>query len=359
MEELAGFEGILGQRIIPANGMYWRRVRPCFYRPLLQFQEYQPGLVKPSAMALLGGFQHAVLPEEKANSCLNLLMFEDAEAYSLDCLDYNRKRQAKLAAKQFVIQPITDINEFKQKAYPVYLSFYERTRYQYGSQRRKEPCFSRWADGLFRISNLVILGGYRNGELGGVSVSLLVEDTLCYATFFCNAESLRLGLSDLMLHFVREAVAEGQCAKQIFAGLYKGGKGLDDFYLLRGCKLVRKPALLHLNPLAAFFLKCFLPEQYARLRGDIKDARGGRAVEQGTPSQKPSIRAISVETKAVELGGCHRVAMTVLRPAAQLEAAKAIPEAARGQGCRGAASAPLQTESLPKIETRPLDLGAS
>ena len=336
MEEFAAFEGILGQSIIPANGMYWRRVRPCFYRPLLTFQEYQPGLVKPSAMALLGGFQHVVPPEEKANSCLNLLMFEDAEAYSLDCLDYNRKRQAKLAAKQFVIQPITDINEFKQKAYPVYLSFYERTRYQYGSQRREEPCFSSWADALFRISNLVILGGYRNGELGGISVSLLVEDTLCYATFFCNAESLRLGLSDLMLHYMREAVAEEQCAKQIFAGLYKGGNGLDDFYLLRGCKLVRKPALLHLNPLAAFLLKRFLPEQYARLRGDdIKGAQGGRAFEQGTPSQKPSIRAISGETKAVELGGLSRVAMTVLRPAAQQEAAKAIPAAATRAGMLG------------------------
>jgi hypothetical protein len=269
IEEFAAYEGIFGQRIIAVNGTYWGRVRPLFYRPLLPYQEYQPGLVTPPSLGLLGGFQHAVPPGEKANSCLNLLMFENAEAYSLDCLDYNRKRQARLAAKQFVIQPITDIKEFKQKAYPVYLSFYERTQYQYGSQRREEPCFSRWADALFQISNLVILGGYRNGELGGVSVSLLFEDTLCYATFFCNTESLRLGLSDFMLHFVREAVAKGPRAKQIFAGLYKGGKGLDDFYLLRGCKLVREPALLHINPVAKAFLMRFLPEQYERLLGKI------------------------------------------------------------------------------------------
>jgi len=302
IEEFAAFEGIFGQRIIAVNGTYWGQVRPLFYRPLLTYQEYQPGLVIPPSLSLLGGFQHAVPPEEKANSCLNLLMFENAGAYSLDCLDYNRKRQAKLAAKQFVIQPITDINEFKQKAYPVYLSFYERTRYQYGSQRTKQGYFSRWADALFRISNLVILGGYRNGELGGVSLSLLVEDTLCYATFFCNIESLRLGLSDLMLHFVREAVAKGQCAEQIFAGLYKGGNGLDDFYLLRGCKLVRKPALLHINPVAKAFLMRFLPEQYARLVGDIKETGNKRAVKNDVPPQAPVIRAISGETKAVELG---------------------------------------------------------
>ena len=302
IEEFAAFEGIFGQRIIAVNGTYWGQVRPLFYRALPPYQEYQPGLVIPPSLSLLGGFQHAVPPEEKANSCLNLLMFENAEAYSLDCLDYNRKRQAKLAAKQFVIQPITDINEFKQKAYPVYLSFYERTRYQYDSQRTKQGYFSRWADALFRISNLVILGGYRNGELGGVSLSLLVEDTLCYATFFCNIESLRLGLSDLMLHFVREAVAKGQCAEQIFAGLYKGGNGLDDFYLLRGCKLVRKPALLHINPVAKAFLMRFVPEQYARLVGDIKETGNKRAVKNDVPPQAPVIRAISGETKAVELG---------------------------------------------------------
>ena len=302
IEEFAAFEGIFGQRIIAVNGTYWGQVRPLFYRPLLLYQEYQPGLVIPPSLSLLGGFQHAVPPEEKANSCLNLLIFEDAEAYSLDCLDYKRKRQAKLAAKQFVIQPITDINEFKQKAYPVYLSFYERTRYQYGSQRTKQGYFSRWADALFRISNLVILGGYRNGGLGGVSVSLLFEDTLCYATFFCNTESLRLGLSDLMLHFVREAVAKGQCAEQIFAGLYKGGNGLDDFYLLRGCKLVRKPALLHINPVAKAFLMRFLPEQYARLVGDIKERGNKRAVKNDVPPQAPVTRAISGETKAIELG---------------------------------------------------------
>jgi hypothetical protein len=105
-----------------------------------------------------------------------------------------------------------------------------------------------------------------------------------------------------MLHFVREAVAKGQCAEQIFAGLYKGGNGLDDFYLLRGCKLVRKPALLHINPVAKAFLMRFLPEQYARLVGDIKETGNKRAVKNDVPPQAPVIRAISGETKAVELG---------------------------------------------------------
>jgi len=297
--EFADFERILNPGVVQANGIYWRRVRPMFYRSLLPFQEYDPALVKPPAMAWFGGFQHTVPPGEIANSFLNLLMFEEAGTYSLDSLDYQRRRQVKLAAKQFTIRPITDKEEFKEKAYPVYRSFYERTQYQYGSQRTKQDFFSRWTDALFQIPKLVALGGYRNGVLGGVSLSLLLEDTLYYAIFFCDTESLRSQLSGLMLHSLREWAAECKCARQIFAGLCKneGGKGVDDFYLQRGCKLVKKPALLQINPLTAFLLRRFLPGEYDRLIGDIRDARGSQAVERSASFQKPGTTVFATETQ--------------------------------------------------------------
>jgi hypothetical protein len=277
--EFAAFEQLLDPHIVLRNGIYWRRVRPFFYRPLLLFHEFAPGAVKPPSLARLGGFQHAVPTGEKANSCLNLLIFENVEAYSLEQLDYNRKRQVKQAAKQFVIRPVADVREFKEQAYPVYLSFYERTHYQHGAQRRNRAFFSQWAEALFQLPKALVLGGYRKGMLEGVSVSLFVEETLCYAMFFCNSESLRAGLSDLMLHTVREAAAQSRRVKRIFSGMYKGGNGLDDFYLLRGCQVVRKPALLNVNPLAAFLLKSFLSRYYAHMRGEIQKQDVGGSVQ--------------------------------------------------------------------------------
>jgi hypothetical protein len=32
-EEFACFRRSFGERVIPANGGFWRQVRPCFYRP--------------------------------------------------------------------------------------------------------------------------------------------------------------------------------------------------------------------------------------------------------------------------------------------------------------------------------------
>ena len=238
--EFAGFERKQGQRIIEVKGVFWKRVRPFLYRPLLPFLEYVPHSVSAPWTAVFGGCQHAVPPRGESNSLLNLLLFEDAGAYSLDGLDYNRKRQVRLAAKRLIIRPIEDLGELVEQGHRVYVSFHDRTGYAYKAERRRREYFARWAESLFHNPKLLVLGGYRNGELEAVCVSQRVENTVLYSTFFCKDESLRLNVSDLMLHTVRQAAAECGQVSGIFAGMYKGGTGLDDFYLLRGASLVKK-----------------------------------------------------------------------------------------------------------------------
>jgi hypothetical protein len=182
-------------------------------------------------------------------------------------LDYNRKRQIKRAASEFIIRPVEDLEEFKTQGYAAYLSFYQRSRYSYGSRRRHQSYFCLWAEDLFEMPKANVLGAYRNGQLRGVSVSFLVEHTLFYATFFCDTPSLKLFLSDLMLHAIREEASHLPGIKQVFAGMYKGGCGLDDFYLLRGCTLIRKPAFLRTNPISTLILRRYLPQQHAKLLG--------------------------------------------------------------------------------------------
>ncbi len=279
VEEFAGFQRSFDARVIPANGIFWRRVRALFYRPLLPYQEYPPQSVGGPFMAFFGGFQHAVPTHMRTNSFLNFLIFENPTSYSLGDLDRHERREIKRAADEFTVSLVADVNEFKVQAYGVYRSFYERTKYEYKSERRYEDNFSKWAESLFQNPKIIVLGAYKkNRELGAVGIWHLVEETMVYSTFFCETESLKKHVTGFMLHTMREAVAGCPAIKQIFIGNYKysAATGVNDFYLARGCKLVRKPALLHLNPLAAFFLKRFAPEQHRRLIGDIKSARRRR-----------------------------------------------------------------------------------
>src|SRR5690242_16831951 len=102
--DFAVFEGLLGGKTVLVDGVYWIQVRPCFYRPLLLVKEHSTHSIRAPRTAVLGGFQHAVRAGDPSNSFLNLLMFADANPYSLDSLDYNRKRQVKKAAKEFSIR---------------------------------------------------------------------------------------------------------------------------------------------------------------------------------------------------------------------------------------------------------------
>jgi hypothetical protein len=241
-------------------------------------------------LSFFGGFQHAVPPVAPTNSFLNLLIFENLASYSPEKLKGNDRREIKRAATTFTVSLVTDVHSFKSQAYPAYRSFYERTQYGYKAERRYENNFSKWADTLFQHPKVIVLGAYKtNGELGAISIWYLVDDTLTYATFFCDTESLRMHAAGFLLHTMREAATRCPNVRQIFVGNYKfsSAKGVDGFYLARGCRLVRKPAWLQLNPLAALALKRFAPQQYGRLIGEIQGVSGTRVIEPGPSTSKP------------------------------------------------------------------------
>ncbi len=262
---------LLGPKIVQSGDMHWVEVRPYFYRPLLPLQEYQPGSISTPWLARLGGLQYAVKPGTEGNSFLNSLVFDQISTYSLANLDRDRRRQVRLATREFTISPLLNVEEFKRQAHPVYLSFYERTRYQVGARRQDPAFFAEWAEALFKIPRVLILGAYRQGALVGVSTSYLTGTTLFYATFFCDDESVKRHLPGLMLHTVLESAAASPDVAQVFVGMFKGHTGLDDFYLQRGAKLVSQPARLEINPLARFFLQKFMAKQYAQLLGHLPD----------------------------------------------------------------------------------------
>ena len=261
------YNRLLGDHVVVAGAMRWRQVRPFFFAPLLPYERRSTASLEAPPSALWGGVQYAIPEGEASNSWINLSMFLQVGEYSLAKLDYNRRRQVRLAQRHFEIRPIADPLLFARQAYPVYRDFYRRTQYEYGAQRRNAAFFETWSDSIFRLPGLAILGGFRGDELGGVSISMRVEDVLLYTTFFCDTESMRQNLPDLMLHTVRSALAHSGEARAMYVGGYKGRK--DDFYTLRGAECVRLPARLRLNPLAKRLLKWVRPNAYERLLGQL------------------------------------------------------------------------------------------
>jgi hypothetical protein len=265
IDEYAALETAMGAKLVKTGNMWWREVRPFFYRPLLPYRALHADKRQYPALSRVGGVQHLVPEGAHANSGIDLLLFESPRTYSLGGLKEGSRYHIRRAMRTFSVRPIVHLEEFISKGHGVYVSFYERTRYSYKKERTDPQRFAAWARELFRFPKVRILGAFQGEELASVSVSYVVEGVLFTATFFSSSSALGEYVSDLMLHTIRENAAACEGVTLIFASTAGMERGLDDFYLRRGAKLVNRPALLKMNPLLLFLIKRFKKDDYAKL----------------------------------------------------------------------------------------------
>lgn len=269
----AAHEQRQGAPVVEAGSIYWRRVRPFFYRPLLPFKLLEPDQRQIPSGARWGGYQHAVPDAKQANSILALLMFRDASTYRLENLDKKRRWEVRSAARLFKICPLATASELAA-AHPVYADFLRRTGYRFRSDRAQPEKFREWAEAVFAAGRVAVLGAFQDGELQAVSIAPLVEQTLIYATFFARESALKQHVASLMLHTLRELAAGQGGIGQIYVGMRKFGKAstVDRFYQERGCETVCLPAWYRFNPLIACLLRFFLPRRWAQITGSASAA---------------------------------------------------------------------------------------
>jgi hypothetical protein len=271
VEDFATFQRLMGIKITVVNGSYWTEVRPCFYRPMIIWKHHDASERARPMLSIFGGVQYGVFDSTEANSFLNWFGYDDVHAYTSESLSKNPRRQLKIGQANFEVRQIANAETFIREAWPVYRTFHERTRYRTGSHRRNPAAFAVWGDSLFRIPGVLILGGYHEGRLGGVAISLLLDETVYYASVFCDDRALKLSLYDVLWHTLRESAAAHEGVRRLFMGTYAGNPGLDRFKILRGAKLVRQPARLDMHPVTKFAVERFLPRQYSRLMGTVTD----------------------------------------------------------------------------------------
>jgi hypothetical protein len=273
LDEYAQLESAMGAKLVKTQGVWWRKVRPFFYRPLFLLRELNPEKLKFPAPSLLGGAQHAVPPGAVANSRMNFLIFDNPRTYSLERLTQTCRRHVRRAMQTFSVRPI-DLDELIRDGHPVYLSFYERTKYGYKSERTEPRHFAAWAQSLFSFPKVQVLGAFRGSELASVSVTYVVDQVLFTPTFFSRSEALNDFVSELMLHAAREQAAMSENVDLVFAASADMQRGLDDFYLLRGARVVSKPARLRVNPLALVSVKILRKDEYLKFRLSTESANG-------------------------------------------------------------------------------------
>jgi hypothetical protein len=270
MDDYARLEAETGAKVVGREGLWWRSVRPLYYRPVFPLFRMNPQDCKPPVSSRLGAVQYAVEDENLANSRFNILSFEEAGNYSRANLSGNIRYQIRNGSKAYSIRPI-DATLFAAQGHAVYLSFLNRTNYNYRSDRRDPRVFAKWVETIFQFQ-VRVLGAFSDDRLVAASVTLWIGDSICYDTFFAESDALRHFVSDVMIDFIREKARETEGVSRIFVGMAGMDRGLDAFYLLRGASGLSIPARLEANPLVLTGLKRLLPNQHRKLIGCSPDS---------------------------------------------------------------------------------------
>ncbi len=267
MERYAAFEQATGMKLVRMGEIWWQQPRSFLYRPLLPFKKYDLEGVK-ARFDKIGIFQSAVEDEQPSNSYLNPVLFERPQDYDVKKLRDNVRGSLKKALKSpITVRRMLDEEEFTEIAYPVYLSFYERTKYGFDAGRREKPKFKCWARNVFQFTEVVVLGAFLGRDLVSFEITCLVENTLILKTIVTSDRALRFNTPDLLLHYYR-TIAQGQPEiHMIYDSMLSANDGLNNYKIMRGARVAALPAFLHIHPGLRWLIQKANRSAYDRLQG--------------------------------------------------------------------------------------------
>jgi len=264
VDEYARYRQGEGLKLVRIDDVWWMEPRPCFFLPLFLFQEITPWSKRYPAKALLGGVMHLVPSQAPTGTGMNFHVHDDLKRYSLDTLSSRRRKITRESLECFTARPIVDLEEFVEAGYPVYLDFFQRTRYWYKKERIVKANFRAWAENLYRFPQILKLGVYLEGRLCAVETSYQVEDIIFADNLFSDDTSLKLNVVDYITHWLRASAAFTD-ARYLFAGLPSGVPTLDNSKSKKGCKLLSLPAYCRINPLALVMARLVMRDGYRKL----------------------------------------------------------------------------------------------
>ncbi len=271
VDRYAAFEQATGVNVVRIGEVWWTNTRPFFYRPLLPFEKYNQSKVRKQ-FDRTGIFQHAVEVGQVANSYLNPILFEKLQDYDVRKLRDNVRGSLKKALRNpITARRVTDEEEFSKIAYPIYLSFYRRTKYGFDSGRRNKTKFIQWAHQLFRFHEAVVLGAFLGEEMLAFEITCLVETTLILKTIVTSDKALSFNTPDLLLHSYREAAQIQPGIHRIYDGMLSAMPGVNKYKIMRGATVLALPAFINTHPSLLWMFKRLNEQAHQRLTGFDND----------------------------------------------------------------------------------------
>lgn len=265
--ELAQWLQRHGSKVVFHQGRYWLVSHAHFYQPvhwLARFKAHE--LIKPSAWCW--GYR-ATLDEgskELANAALPIHIFDQLSGFGLSMLPGNKRRNLRVCEKNVEIRTVFDLNTLAEQGYPLYHSFFSRTRY---GHLRPRTIFEKQIRKYFDAGFTTVLGGFVKGRLGGYLIGMCVEKTAYINMLIVGTEQLPLQISTGLKYVFLKYLSEHKPhITEVADGLHAlENPGLCRYKELLGFRVIPIPCAVWMLPGCKTFIKHRWPHKYYRIMG--------------------------------------------------------------------------------------------
>ncbi|MFB3885574.1 MAG: hypothetical protein ACE144_10125 [Thermodesulfobacteriota bacterium] len=251
-----------GYSIHSHDNVWWQKIAPFFYKPVLPLQEIVPGVAKPKNSNLLLGYSHIISQEQSASKywCIMLLDNEKLRNFSLTSLSSAKRARVRKGLKQNEIKRIECIDAVIGDIKTICISQAVRTGHGKSPDYYNKH-YTKWRAFMtreFSLPGREWWGAFNHGVLGAYYYAYQIEDTMFISAAKSHSNYLTYCPNDALLFtFIDYCRDRTDCKGVIFGDWSEAVSSLNDFKKKYGFEKTELPVYVRYNP-AVRLLKRFI-----------------------------------------------------------------------------------------------------
>jgi hypothetical protein len=245
-EELATQQAETGDRVHLNRGVWWNEIKPFFSMPCDIFSRRDRRESWPRRTHALAGYMHLSVPNSPTNSIYRAIVRIDVDRYSIRNLSRNRRRNVSQGLSDLEVRPIELLEDLIVDGYEVYVSWHRRV--QWGTDKTDRARFEAWMSRVFRQSNQIILGAYRDNKLVAFMLPRVVGTSACPCFVASHADFLDSNPNDALFHAFLCIARQTKGVQTANLGPLCNKSSLNQFKLHYG-NVKSFPSYLWINPM--------------------------------------------------------------------------------------------------------------
>ncbi len=243
-----------GYKIHFNEGVYWQRVAPFFYKPVLHLEEIVPGKSHPKLVKSFFGYSHLVSNKQSANKnwFVMLLSHEKLKEFNIKSLSSSKRARVRKGLKLTEVKKIENIEYEIEDLKNICISTAIRTKAGKPPEYYTKS-YNKWREWItkeFALPKREWWGSYCKGMLIAYFYSVQINDTIFIFAAKSHTDFLNKCPNDALFYtFLDYCKNLETCRQVIFGDWGKNTPTLNEFKQKYGFEKVCLPMYAKYNPL--------------------------------------------------------------------------------------------------------------